>query len=211
VESWTAESLTALFLDRGIARMIHQRSGTLFVPAEPLPQTGRPGEPIHPSTPCLAWVGPVDHNGYGKVGIKGRTRSVHVVTHELVHGHATDRLMRGHACERRLCADPDHLRLLTNRANGLEGAGRRYPDQLISMAPSVPCRACAGPTVATVHLRRSETGQPPRWALTCWRCRAPYKRGEAAWPGMQYRQMSAVAQALLAELLATRDQAPTGA
>lgn len=42
-----------------------------------------------------------------------------------------------------------------------------YPQEILMMAPAVPCPHCGGPTTASIERKK---GAPPRWAYTCRPC-----------------------------------------
>ena len=176
--TWTAGTLAQLLVSNGAARYIALR-GPLFVPADPLPQAGRPGEPEHPETPCLVWTGRLSEKGYGLLTVRGPAgsqvkRRVHGLTFEMSGGFVPAGMMLGHLCERNPCGRPDHVRPVTNQENAREGARRRFPDWLLAMAPLMACPRCSAVMTASVDLRRSE-GKVPMWLGNCPVCRSKRK------------------------------------
>lgn len=166
-DTWTVEALTHLLVSNGMAPRL-AKHGALFVSSDPLPQTGRPGEPAHPDTPCLLWAGGLDIVGYGQVRTQSGMRLVHSVAFTLTCGPVPDGMDLAHRCERRSCGRPDHVRPATRQANVREGANRRYPDWLLDRAPRIICQRCGAPMTAYVHLRAS--AWRPHWSMTCRPC-----------------------------------------
>lgn len=189
-DTWTVESLTHLLLSRGMARRVALR-GPLFVLADPLPQAGRPGEPTHPDTPCLAWTaGGSQGYGYVQTPKQGKLR-VHVVTFEAVNGPVPDGMDLAHLCERRPCSRPDHVRPKGRQANAREGANRRYPDWLLDMAPVAACPQCGGAmTVSVVLGGQRKPGTRPRWRSMCHPCSRVKQPGVPAQWSRIYARMS---------------------
>ena len=171
-DEWTAGALQNLLTSNGYGRRVAKR-GPLFVAAEPLPQSGRPGEPRHPQTPCLLWTGEKTASGYGRIG----RAAVHRLTITLAGSPIPTRLSVTHRCERPLCARPDHLRPKKHQANVREGRLRRYPTRLLRMAPAVACKTCGGPTVPSIAANKAKERRGYAvWAFQCRPCKAAYKK-----------------------------------
>ena len=75
-------------------------------------------------TGCWIWQGGTSGDGrgggYGRVSIDGGTMATHKATWICVHGPVPPRKQLDHACPgkpRRLCCNPDHLRLVTHLQN----------------------------------------------------------------------------------------------
>lgn len=105
---WTPESLSELLVSNGRGTRMAHTTWPFFEEAAPLPQSGRPGEPTHPSTPCLVWRGQITARGYGRLNTRrGETRAVHIIALILASGSPSEGMQAGHLCERRSCARPD--------------------------------------------------------------------------------------------------------
>lgn len=81
------------------------------------------------STPdgCWRWTDVLVANGYGYLGIGGRSgRKVqaHRLAYELFIGPIPDGLEIDHLCRNRWCVNPDHLEAVTRRTNLLRGNGQ---------------------------------------------------------------------------------------
>lgn len=70
---------------------------------------------------CIEFTGGRDRNGYGKIGIGGRTVNTHIAMYELEVGPIPDGLELHHICENRPCVNVDHLEPMTHRENLLLG------------------------------------------------------------------------------------------
>lgn len=173
---YTPESLTSLFVDANIGRGLAARIGVLFEASPCPPPSGRPGSPARPDGPCLLWLGRIHPKGYGAFG----KDLVHRLSFTLHHGRAP-RDDLGHRCEARLCGQPGHVREVTCRENAREGRNRRWPEEILTKAPAVPCAACAGPTGPSVQkVWVPGVGTKHRWSHTCAPCYAAYQRARRA-------------------------------
>jgi hypothetical protein len=72
---------------------------------------------------CWTWLGGHDANGYSKFAVRGFSRYVHRLMHELLVGSIPDGLELDHLCRNTGCIRPDHLEAVTHRENLLRGAG----------------------------------------------------------------------------------------
>lgn len=77
---------------------------------------------IDPATGCLLWAGATS-NGYGRIGVDGRSRLVHRVMWEMFGEPIPEDLEPDHLCRIRRCASLAHLELVTSRENTLRGEG----------------------------------------------------------------------------------------
>jgi hypothetical protein len=70
------------------------------------------------STGCLLWAGTTSkRHGYGSLYVDGRQQPTHRMAWILRNGPISDGLMVLHRCDVRVCCNPDHLFLGTNRDN----------------------------------------------------------------------------------------------
>jgi HNH endonuclease len=72
---------------------------------------------------CWIWTGAKFVNGYGYISIKRKNRLLHRVIYEhyrneIPHGKVID-----HLCRNKLCINPDHLEVVTQRDNVMRGEG----------------------------------------------------------------------------------------
>lgn len=70
---------------------------------------------------CWIYTGKLGKNGYGYIGVDGKTKLAHRVSYELSIGPIPEGLQLDHLCRVRSCINPDHLEPVTNRENGLRG------------------------------------------------------------------------------------------
>lgn len=72
---------------------------------------------VDPSSGCWSWTGYIQSNGYGKVGLDGRTLLAHRVTYTFLVGEIPSGLVIDHICRNRCCVNPTHLRVVTHWEN----------------------------------------------------------------------------------------------
>lgn len=83
-----------------------------------------------PNSGCWLWLGAMGKNGYGSFGPGGRygsTKRAHKFSYEHFIGKVPSGLVIRHACDVKLCVNPDHL-IVGTQAENLEDAfvrGRR--------------------------------------------------------------------------------------
>jgi len=71
---------------------------------------------------CLIWLGACTRNGYGKIGIGGRTLVLHRWIWEVYHGPIPGKLQVNHLCRVRNCIEVRHMELVTSGENTKKGA-----------------------------------------------------------------------------------------
>lgn len=65
---------------------------------------------IHKTETCWLWTGAVCGSGYGQVYIsKGKNRNTHRVAYEIWKGTIPDGMLVRHACNNKVCVNPEHL------------------------------------------------------------------------------------------------------
>lgn len=73
---------------------------------------------------CWLWTGSLTHNGYGRMGFRGKVHRAHRLAYELLIGGAIpDGLTLDHLCRERRCVNPAHLEAVPLRVNILRGEG----------------------------------------------------------------------------------------
>ncbi len=76
---------------------------------------------VDPSCGCWIWQGPTSGDGrgggYPRMSLDGQTVAVHRVTFVCTHGYVPGKKTLDHTCRNRLCVNPDHLEMVTNREN----------------------------------------------------------------------------------------------
>lgn len=70
---------------------------------------------------CLNWIGGLSYNGYGVLGVAGRTKKAHRVAYEMLVGLIPTGLQLDHLCRNRKCVHPDHLEPVTAQENVRRG------------------------------------------------------------------------------------------
>ena len=115
-----------------------------------------------PMSGCWLWTG-ARSNGYGHFN-KGKDVIVwaHRVAWELTHGMIPEGLTIDHLCRVRVCVNPAHLRIVTNRENILAGNGF----SAVNARKRVCAHGHAYDQENTMWVHRS-TGEVER---ACWRC-----------------------------------------
>jgi hypothetical protein len=71
---------------------------------------------------CWLWTGAKSTNGYGRIRIGGVQVGAHRVGYEILVGPIAEGMQLDHRCRVRLCVNPGHLEVVTNRENVLRGS-----------------------------------------------------------------------------------------
>lgn len=92
---------------------------------------------------CMVWTGATTvnrpGNEYASLWVDGKMRRAQRIVCEAVYGKIPDGLMVDHLCNNKLCINPAHLDVVTNRENLLRGWDRRGPMRLCKRGhPQVP-------------------------------------------------------------------------
>ncbi len=108
-------------------------------------------------TPCLVWTGTLDANGYGTMGINGKTARAHRVALAIAGIELIDGLEADHLCRQHDCVRCHHLEQVTHRENILRGVG-------IAAIHAAATHCPHGHEYKGDNLRVFNGG---RWCITC--------------------------------------------
>ncbi len=76
---------------------------------------------VKPGDGCWQWTGPERGKGYGGLYHGGESYYAHRFSWELHNGPIPEGLQIDHLCRNRICVNPGHLRVVTQRENLLAG------------------------------------------------------------------------------------------
>ncbi|QFP96863.1 hypothetical protein SEA_MCKLOVIN_2 [Gordonia phage Mcklovin] len=74
-------------------------------------------------TGCWEWTASTNHHGYGHFRADGQMSLAHRVAFTALVGDVPCDRQLDHLCRVRSCVNPDHLQLVSPRANSLRGTG----------------------------------------------------------------------------------------
>ena len=70
---------------------------------------------------CWLWLGCLDHKGYGRIKVNGRSARVHIVTFTILVGPPPPSTVLDHTCRTRHCCNPGCLEPVTAVENNRRG------------------------------------------------------------------------------------------
>lgn len=70
---------------------------------------------------CFEWLGVPNSDGYGRFEIKGTSIKAHRVMASLVYGAIPAGMVIDHLCRNRICVNPAHLEIVSNKTNLARG------------------------------------------------------------------------------------------
>lgn len=70
---------------------------------------------------CWVWQGAATVHGYGHVGFAGKVHRVHRLVWQELVGPIPQGLVVDHLCRDKLCVNPDHMEIVTQKANVQRG------------------------------------------------------------------------------------------
>jgi hypothetical protein len=122
---------------------------------------------INWETGCWEWTASKTGDGYGKLGVNGKTRDAHAVAYELIEGPVPDGLELDHTCRVRRCINPAHLEPVTHRENMLRApyfgsdthckAGHEWTEEnTYTYRAQRCCRACNAASHKQRYVRRAD-------------------------------------------------------
>ena len=76
---------------------------------------------VDENTGCWNWLGPKVGRGYGVITIDSRQRYTHRFAYEVNIGKIPESLTIDHLCKNKLCANPEHMEVVSNRENNMRG------------------------------------------------------------------------------------------
>lgn len=69
---------------------------------------------------CMLWRRSISPRGYGELGYKGYSTSVHIHAYKLWVGEIPEGLTINHLCRHKLCINPEHLEITTRIRNKIK-------------------------------------------------------------------------------------------
>lgn len=127
-------------------------------PRSPILDRLLPNLVIDPLSGCLLWTAMRDRDGYGRVQVDGRNRTVHRVMYEQFVGPIPEGYEIDHLCRVRACAAPAHLEAVSGAENSRRTRGIRQ---------KLNCAAGHPYDEANTHLFRGTDGRLYRRCRKC--------------------------------------------
>jgi hypothetical protein len=79
---------------------------------------------VNKDTSCWIWNGHTFNSGYGCLKVFGKMKSTHRLSYELYYGKIPEGKEVKHACDNKLCINPEHLSVGTHQENMNEASDR---------------------------------------------------------------------------------------
>lgn len=80
---------------------------------------------------CWKWNRSLNHKGYARCCVKGRTSLGHKLFYENKYGSVPAGMVLDHLCKNRQCVNPDHLEIVTNMINCQRGRQSKINPQAV--------------------------------------------------------------------------------
>ena len=110
---------------------------------------------LTPSGACLIWPGASFKNGYGLIRYGGKYHFVHRLYWSLTVGEIPDGMFIDHICHNKLCANLEHLRVVTPKQNSENRPGAQ-PNSKTGVRNVIQRRG--GYTVSVCHYGKKHYG-----------------------------------------------------
>ena len=111
-----------------------------LTPAERLAHYAR----VDPLSGCHIWHGSINHAGYGKLNVRGKSLAAHRLAWTLKNGPIPPGMILCHRCDVRRRVNPDHLVLGTRADNMADHKAKRLAVHA--------ARAATGPGSARIYI-----------------------------------------------------------
>jgi hypothetical protein len=115
---------------------------------------------------CWIFQGAITSGGYGAIGIDGKSRSTHMVMHELDKGPIPPGMEVDHLCRVRACCNPGHLEAVPQIVNWERGES---PSRINALRTH--CKHGHELSGENVRIATRRNRRPSRQCVACHRAR----------------------------------------
>ena len=116
---------------------------------------------------CWYWTGALNHHGYGKFELRGKTLLVHRYAYDRLIAPIPDDMTLDHLnCTSHRCIRPDHMQVVTRSENSERANATRWHDQKFDDAGNITERAVCEACYArdnTPYVPGAMLGESPTW------------------------------------------------
>lgn len=104
---------------------------------------------------CWLWIGAQDGHGYGVFRYNGTSHKAYRVSYELFNGPIPEKLQLDHLCRNRICVNPDHLEIVTQKENIRRGFLARLQGKCVKGLHDMdPLNTYINPTTGKTRCRK---------------------------------------------------------
>ena len=121
---------------------------------------------VQRKTDCWIWPFGVNGNGYGALGVKGKTMDAHNYIYQILIGLLPHSCELDHICKNKLCVNPTHLEPVSHAENCRRGSQTKLTKENVKEIRKLSCKMSHGSIAEKFNVSRQSISmilQGKRW------------------------------------------------